>query len=76
VDPLFYYIPCERSRGFLIWARHSPSPETEKAMTTEPRLAKTALYSAGTAYQASTPRKRNLGGAIFLAAIEDYRGSK
>jgi hypothetical protein len=44
-------------------------------MTTEPRLAKTELYSAGTAYQASTPRKRNLGGAIFLAAIEDYRGS-
>jgi hypothetical protein len=35
-------------------------------------LAKTDIYSTGPIYQPSKPRTRNLGGAIFLAAIKDY----
>lgn len=36
-------------------------------------VAQTELYSSGPLYQQSKPRRRNLGGAIFLAAIADYR---
>ena len=32
-----------------------------------------ALYSTGPAYPPTQPRMRNLGSAIFLAAIADYR---
>ena len=47
-------------------------------MKLELRIAQEQIYSTSTIYQASsdhvsTPRKRNLGGAIVLAAIEDYR---
>jgi hypothetical protein len=48
-------------------------------VSNEMRIALEKIYSTGTIYQASSddvskPRKRNLGGAIVLAAIEDYRG--
>jgi hypothetical protein len=42
-------------------------------MMAELRLAKLELLSTGTAHQPGTPRQRNLGGAIFLVAIDDYR---
>jgi hypothetical protein len=42
-------------------------------MTTELRLARTELYSTGTVYKRGQLRTRNLGSAIFLVAIEDYR---
>ena len=43
-------------------------------MTTKLRLAKIELFSTGIAYQRQKPYMRNLGGAIFWAAILDYRG--
>jgi len=39
----------------------------------ETELIHTELYSSGAIYQPSAPRRRNLGGAILLAAIQDYR---
>ena len=42
-------------------------------MTTELRMASTELNSRGTLYKPPQPSTRNLGSAIFLAAIEDYR---
>jgi hypothetical protein len=44
-------------------------------MTAELRLAKLELSSSGVAYQPPKLRLRNLGGAIFLVAIEDYRST-
>ena len=43
-------------------------------MNDEMQLEEMDFYSTGTAYQPATARKRNLGGAILLAAIQDYRG--
>ena len=42
-------------------------------MTSELRLARTEPGSIGTAYLPARSRMRNLGSAIFLAAIQDYR---
>jgi hypothetical protein len=42
-------------------------------MNTEFRMARTELNSTGTLYKPAQPGTRNLGSAIFLAAIEDYR---
>ena len=42
-------------------------------MTLELQIAKTELFSDRSMYQPVTPQKRNLGHAILLAAIEDYR---
>ncbi len=42
-------------------------------MTTELQMASTELNSRGTLYKPPQPSTRNLGSAIFLAAIEDYR---
>jgi hypothetical protein len=42
-------------------------------MTAELRLARMDLRSTGRTYDPVTPRKRNLGAAIFVAAIRDYR---
>jgi hypothetical protein len=44
-------------------------------MTTELRMARTELNSTGTLYKPAQPPMRNLGSAIFLAAIEDYRSA-
>lgn len=37
------------------------------------RIATLELFSTGTMFPPATPQQRNLGGAIFLVAIEDYR---
>jgi hypothetical protein len=59
-----------------------PSPGTEDSVINEMDevdemgemgLAKTDIYSTGPIYQPSKLRRRNLGDAIFLAAIKDYR---
>ena len=42
-------------------------------MSAELQFAITELYSTGTAYQPEQAVKRNLGSAILLAAIADYR---
>ncbi len=42
-------------------------------MSIELRLARAELYPTGTLYKSPQLLKRNLGSAIFLAAIEDYR---
>jgi hypothetical protein len=42
-------------------------------MTTELRLAKMDLHATGALYESATPPVRNLGDAILLAAIDDYR---
>lgn len=42
-------------------------------MTMELRLARTELCSTGTVFKPPQPMQRNLGSAILLAAIEDYR---
>jgi hypothetical protein len=42
-------------------------------MTTKLRLAKSERDSTGRTYQPAKPRMRNLGAAIFWAAILDYR---
>jgi len=44
-------------------------------MTAELRLAKLELFSTGLAYEPPKLRERNLGGAIFLVAIDDYRNT-
>ena len=44
-------------------------------MTLEMQMAKTELFSDSSMYRPVTPQKRNLGNAILLAAIEDYRSS-
>lgn len=40
---------------------------------TQLRQAKLELFSTGTMFPAAQPTQRNLGGAIFLVAIDDYR---
>jgi hypothetical protein len=37
------------------------------------RVAKLELFSTGTMFPPAAPKQRNLGGAIFLVAIDDYR---
>jgi hypothetical protein len=44
-------------------------------MSIELRLARAELDSTGTLYKSPQPLNRNLGSAIFLAAIEDYRSA-
>ena len=43
-------------------------------MSNELEDATTVIYSTGAMYRITAPRKLNLGGAILLAAIHDYRG--
>jgi hypothetical protein len=43
-------------------------------MSIEQRMARAELYPTGTLYKPPELLNRNLGSAIFLAAIEDYRG--
>jgi hypothetical protein len=45
-------------------------------MSNELGYATTVIYSTGALYQPDIPRKVNLGGAILLAAIKDYRGAE
>jgi hypothetical protein len=47
--------------------------EMEVEIEMETGLVQTELYTSGPAYHPSKPRSRNLGGAIFLSAIADYR---
>lgn len=42
-------------------------------MTAELRLARMELCATGRTYEPVKPQKRNLGAAIFVAAIRDYR---
>src|SRR5271165_7360973 len=44
-------------------------------MTAELRLAKLELFSSGLPYEPPKLVERNLGGAIFLVAIDDYRST-
>jgi hypothetical protein len=44
-------------------------------MTDEMELAHMDIYAEGTIYQPSQTKKRSLGAAIFLVAIEDYRST-
>jgi hypothetical protein len=44
-------------------------------MTDEMKLAHMAIYAESTIYRPAQTRKRSLGAAIFLVAIEDYRGA-
>jgi hypothetical protein len=44
-------------------------------MTDEMELAHMDFYAEGTIYQPSQTKKRSLGAAIFLVAIEDYRST-
>jgi hypothetical protein len=45
-------------------------------MSTTQWMCSTKLFPAGTLERAGKPCKRNLGGAIVLAAIRDYRSRK
>jgi hypothetical protein len=42
-------------------------------MSNEPRFVSRELVTISPAYQPATPRMRNLGAAILLAAVQDYR---
>jgi hypothetical protein len=44
-------------------------------MINEMALAEEEISTVGTNYKPSQAKKRSLGGAIFLAAIADYRGT-
>jgi hypothetical protein len=44
-------------------------------MINEVELGERAIYTMGTNNNRSQAKRRNLGGAIFLAAIADYRGT-
>ena len=44
-------------------------------MINEVELGEKAICTLGTNYDPSQAKRRNLGGAIFLAAIADYRGT-
>lgn len=55
-------------------AKHTPSPFTEDAMSNKAEVVCLPLSTTGPAHQPSRPRKRcNLGAAILLAAVQDYR---
>jgi hypothetical protein len=51
------------------------SPATEDPMTDEMKLAHMDIYAEGPLYKPSQTKKRSLGAAIFLVAIEDYRST-
>jgi hypothetical protein len=57
----------------MIRAKHTPSPATEDAMSNEPRFVSMELVTISPTYQPVRPRMRNLGAAILLAAVQDYR---
>jgi hypothetical protein len=44
-------------------------------MTAELQIARLEFHSTGAAYHRPPARMRNLGSAILLVAIEDYRGT-
>ena len=54
-----------------LFATHREKVSTEDFVMMQ--IAKTELYSTGSMYRPATPQKRDLGSAILLAAIEDYR---
>ena len=45
-------------------------------MNNEMGFAEMNIYTAATIYRPSQTNTRSLGGAIFLAAIEDYRSAE
>jgi hypothetical protein len=67
------------SRGFGQGTLLRSSPVTEDVVKNEMQIARELIDSTGTIYPSSSSvvsaaKKRNLGGAIVLAAIGDYRG--
>jgi hypothetical protein len=66
-------------RGFGQRTSLPSSPVTEDVVKNEMQIAQELIDSTGTIYPSSSSvvsgaKKRNLGGAIVLAAIGDYRG--
>ena len=66
-------LPCAQFVAKNHASRHLPL--TENPVMNEKVIVNEELCSTSSIYQPTTAKKRNLGGAILLAAIDDYRST-